>query len=161
MKLRSVLVLTIGVILALSGCSPKEAAMSPEEARDQTLTILNGTIEAAGGADWTLDREGFAAPQECRVDDEDGVSFTHGAFTASRGPDPAADVQRVADYWASLGIDSRIESNPVPAVFGSGGPVKAISFATAPTYAISLGGICVPGNPYDYYDESPAATPAG
>ena len=130
--------------------------MSPEEARDQVLTILNGTIEAAGGSDWTLDRQGFAAPQECRVDNQDGVSFTHGAFTTSLGPDPAADIQRVADYWTSLGIDSRVTSNPVPAVFGSGGPVKAISFATAPTYAISLGGICVPGNPYDYYSPSPA-----
>ncbi|MFG6278495.1 hypothetical protein [Microbacterium sp. 5K110] len=135
--------------------------MSPEDARDQALTILNGTIEAAGGSDWTLIRQGFAAPQECRVDNQDGVSFAHGAFTTNLGADPAGDVQRVADYWTSLGIDSRIESRPVPAVFGSGGPVKAISFATAPTYAISLGGICVPGNPYDYYDQSPAATPAG
>lgn len=135
--------------------------MSPEEAREQTLKVLTGTIAAAGGSDWTLDRHGTAIPEECRVDNQDGVTFAHGAFTKSLGSDPAADVQRVADYWTSLGIDSRIESDPVPAVFGSGGPVKAISFATAPTYAISLGGVCVPGNPYDYYGQSPAATPAG
>ncbi|WP_043361172.1 hypothetical protein [Microbacterium testaceum] len=90
------------------------------------------------------------------------MTFSLGGYAQTEGTDPAADVQRVADYWASLEITSRIVSKPVPVVFGSGGPVNAISFSTAPTYAISVGGICVPGNPFDYYDDdyrAPSPTP--
>ena len=123
--------------------------MTPEQARDQTMNVLDGTMAASGATGWVRDAKGQPLPQQCKVGDEDGVSFGHGGYAQTGGADPAADAQRVADYWATIGIESRIVSDPVYVVFGEGGPVKAISFSTAPTYAISVGGSCVPGNPFD------------
>ncbi|MDF2664574.1 MAG: hypothetical protein K0R81_424 [Microbacterium sp.] len=127
--------------------------MTPEQAREQTVSVLQGTIEASGESDWVLDAKGSPLPGPCSINGEDGVTFSLGAYSTAERTDPAADAQNVADYWASIGIPSRIVSDPVPRVFGGGGPVNAISFSTAPTYAISVGGICVPGNPFDYYDD--------
>jgi len=127
--------------------------MSPHEARDQTVKVLQDTINVIDATDWVLDAKGAPLPGQCSVKGQEGVTFSLGGYAQTVGTDPAADVQRVADYWASLGITSRIVSEPVPVIFGSGGPVNAISFSTAPTYAISVGGICVPGNPFDYYDD--------
>ncbi|MDF2990730.1 MAG: hypothetical protein K0S37_1244 [Microbacterium sp.] len=133
--------------------------MSPHDAREQTVKVLRDTINVIDATDWVLDAKGTPLPGQCSVDGEDGVTFSLGGYAQTEGADPAADVQRVADYWATLGIASRIVSEPVPVVFGSGGPVNAISFSTAPTYAISVGGICVPGNPFDYYYDYRAPSP--
>jgi len=133
--------------------------MAPEQARDQTMEVLYGTMTASGAPGWTPAREGEPIPQQCEVDGKEGVTFGHGAYAQPEGRDAKADVQRVADYWATLGIESRIVTDPVYVVFGTGGPVNAISFATSPTYAISLGGICVPGDPFDYYDGLPTPPP--
>ncbi|MDQ1082302.1 MULTISPECIES: hypothetical protein [Microbacterium] len=133
--------------------------MTPEQARDQTMSVLDGTMAASGATGWVRDAQGEPIPQDCQIDDRPGVTFGHGGYAGTPGTDPAADAQRVVDYWTSIGIDSRVVTDPVIVVFGSGGPVKAISFATSPTYAISLGGICVPGNPLDYYGGLPTPPP--
>ncbi|SIR95088.1 hypothetical protein [Microbacterium sp. RURRCA19A] len=134
--------------------------MTPIEARDQTNSVLDGTIAAAGAADWVRDRNGSPIPEECTVDGAGGVTFGHGAYARVSGDDPSADAQRVADYWTSIGIETRIVNDPTPTVFGRGGPVNAISFGTAPGYTISLGGVCVPGDPFDYYDDIPTPAPS-
>lgn len=148
------------VAVFLVSCTPEEKHyVTPEQARDQTMDVLYGTMSASGVSGWVTDREGEPIPQDCNVGGEDGVTFGHGAYAQPEGRDPAADAQRVVDYWTSIGIESRVVTDPVIVVFGSGGPVKAISFATDPTYAISLGGICVPGNPFDYYGGLPTPPP--
>lgn len=134
--------------------------MTPEQARDQTMDVLNGTISASGATDWVLDGDGSAIPQQCDADGEGGVTFGHGGYATAPGGDPAADARRVADYWTSIGIETRVVSDPTPTVFGRGGPVNAISFGTAPGYTISLGGVCVPGDPFDYYDDIPTPAPS-
>jgi hypothetical protein len=134
--------------------------MTPEQARDQTMSVLNGTISASGVPDWVLDGDGSAIPQQCNADGEGGVTFGHGGYATTPGEDPAADAQRVADYWTSIGIESRIVSDPTPTVFGRGGPVNAISFGTAPGCTISLGGVCVPGDPFEYYGDTPTPAPS-
>ncbi|KSU54767.1 hypothetical protein AS029_07400 [Microbacterium enclense] len=146
--------------LLLVGCTREETEhMTPEQARDQTMSVLYGTMRASGITGWIPDAEGQPLPQGCKVADEDGVTFGHGAYAQPENTDPAADAQRVVDYWDTLGIQSRVVTDPVIVVFGSGGPVNAISFATSPTYAISLGGICVPGDPFAYYDGLPTPPP--
>ena len=153
-----------GVLIAagfmMAGCSTGEAAMTPEQARDQTMSVLNGTISASGATDWILDGDGSAIPQQCDADGGGGVTFGHGGYATTPGGHPAADAQAVAEYWTSLGIETRIVSDPTPTVFGRGGPVNAISFGTAPGYTISLGGVCVPGDPFDYYDDTPTPAPS-
>lgn len=159
---RGLLAAATAIVLAggLASCATtKEEFMTPQEAQQQVVEILEGTMLASGATDWVPDRNGLAIPQECVRNGQSGVTFGHGAYTTTLGSDPVADAQRVADYWATLGIKSRIVTDPVPRVFGEGGPVNAISFSTAPTYAISVGGPCVPGNPYDFYDQTPTPRP--
>lgn len=133
--------------------------MTPEQARDQTMSVLDGTMAVSGVTGWVRDAGGQPLPQQCDEGGNQGVAFGHGGYSRAKSADPAADVQRVADYWSSIGIDPRIISEPVYVVFGSGGPVKNISFSTGPNYAISIGGICVPGDPFDYYDGLPTPPP--
>lgn len=128
--------------------------MTPEEALDQITSVLDGTVSASGATGWVLDGDGSSIPQQCDVNGERGVTFGHGGYATIPGGDPAADAPRVADYWTSLGIETRIVSDPTPTVFGRGGPVNAISFSTSPGYTISVGGTCVPGNAFDYYDDT-------
>lgn len=165
----SVVTFAIVATLVLTSCSAREnvrtqeqargQTTTPEQARDQTMDVLNGTITASGATDWVLDGDGSAIPQQCNADGEGGVTFGHGGYATAPGGDPAADAQRVADYWTSIGIETRVVSDPTPTVFGRGGPVNAISFGTAPGYTISLGGVCVPGDPFDYYDDIPTPAP--
>ena len=129
--------------------------MTPERAREQTLEILRATIAASGASDWVLDRDDVPLPQQCDIDGKQGVGFNHGGYAVTEGSDPAADAQRVAEYWASVGIEARVVTDPVPRVFGGGGPVDAISFSTSPGYTISVGGTCVPGNAFEFYSPSP------
>ncbi|MDI9892424.1 hypothetical protein [Microbacterium sp. IEGM 1404] len=130
--------------------------MSPEEAREQTLEILQATIAASGASDWVLDRDDVPLPQQCEIDGKEGVAFNHGGYAVTERANPAADAQRVAEYWASVGIDARVVSDPVPRVFGGGGRVDAISFSTSPGYTICVGGTCVPGNAFEFYSPSPS-----
>lgn len=156
MKRRALAAVAVFITLVLTSCSAKENVMTPEQAREQTLEILQATIAASGASDWVLDRDDVPLPQQCEIDGKEGVAFNHGGYAVTEGSDPAADARRVADYWTSVGIDARVVSDPVPRVFGGGGPVDAISFSTSPGYTISVGGTCVPGNAFDYYNDTPS-----
>jgi len=133
--------------------------MTPEESRALAVTILHSTMEAANSSDWIIDADGIPLAEPCEIQGQDGVAFSLGARSASRSDDPTSDVERVVEYWQSIGITSRVVSQPVPRAFGVGGPIKAISFSTAPTYAVSVSGECVPGDAFDYYDDYRAPSP--
>lgn len=129
--------------MALVGCGSTEEKMKPDEARDSLTTIAHDTAAL-------LDVEGWAengAPLANTCDSGSGVKWAY--FYAAPRPDadPAADAKTVADYWESLGLDVRTNTEHDPVVFGTGGPVRSISFSTGPSvYDVSGTSLCVPGD---------------
>ena len=131
--------------LIVTGCSPKEARMSPEETRDALVALVHDSAAKLDATGW--DESDVPSAMRCG----DGVKwgYTYGAPIPDA--DYEADAQTVLDYWTSLGITARMDTSHDPVVFGEGGPVQSISFQTGPgSYAFSATSTCAPGNPDDY-----------
>jgi len=146
------------LVAAVSGCAPQQPP-TPEQARDSVVDTVGGTRRLFADMDWTDVYGGIPTPGECIVGEQKGVDFSVTVYTPEADTDRTADAQKVAAYWQSLGISVRTVADPYPAVYGTGGPVKAIAFSSAPRYSIQAGGWCVPGNPYDFYDVTPSSSP--
>lgn len=132
------------VVGVVSGCVGAEDVMSPEESRDVLVETIAETAALIEGPGWVEDGE--PSPQPCAVGGARGTKYAHGMWAPPQPDrDWLADVEKVAEYWESLGMDVRIVRSG-PAVFGSGGPVQNISFSTDPgNYSISGTALCGPG----------------
>ena len=150
-------------VMATLGCAPVQPSEphTPEDVRDAVVDTVTGTRALFPDLGWTMQNSGVPTPGECDANGVKGADFGMSGYTTDVGTDRVADAEKVRNYWQSLGIAVRTVAEPYPAVFGSGGPVKAISFLTAPTYSIDAGGLCAPGNPYDFYDVTPSSLPPG
>jgi ABC-type transport system substrate-binding protein len=134
------------VLLLLAGCTPtpkEDPAMTPHEARDQLVKTVKDTAARLTVGGWKED----SAPDVGACDgDVPSVDYGYG-YGAAPGTDHLADAQKVAEYWKTLGMTVRVETSPDPVVFATGGPVKGVSFSTAPgNYYISGTSLCVPGD---------------
>jgi len=126
--------------------------MTPQESRDALARTIAATAALIDGPDWAETSE--PAPQECETGWATGTKYGY-AYSAPRPDrDRLADVEKVAEYWESLGMDIRIDIPSGPVVYGSGGPVQNISFSTDPgDYGIGGTSLCAPGEPADEDEE--------
>lgn len=137
---------TVGVLIALiataslAGCVQEEE-MTPGEARSSLIQITQDTAALLDVVGW--ERHGDATVGPCG----DGVNWAYVESAPVPDSAPLDDAKTVADYWESLGITVRINTEKSPVVFGSGGPVTAISFGAGPnTYNIAGTSACAPGD---------------
>lgn len=127
-------------MITLTGCTQEEK-MTPDEARASLIQITQDTATQLGVSGWK--RRGGASVGSCR----DGVNWGYTEYAPVPDSVPLDDVKIVADYWESLGLTVQVNTEKSPVVFGSGGPVAAISFGAGPnTYNIAGTSICVPGD---------------
>ncbi|MFN3948954.1 hypothetical protein [Microbacterium sp.] len=119
--------------------------MSPTDASDALVATVEATAEVLDVTGWNWD----GAPEvgNCGARRGERVNWTYGYGAPPPDGDHNADAQKVADYWRSLGMDVRIAESPVPSVYATGGPVRGLSFITAPgDYYIAGTSLCVPGD---------------
>jgi hypothetical protein len=133
-----------GVLCAvLAACTSSEEQMTPETVRVTLVTTVTDTAALIEGPDWaeTL----TTGAQECAVGAVPGTMYGY-AYSAPRPDrDRLADVEKVAEYWESLGMDIHIVPER-PAVYGAGGPIQSIEFSTDPgNYLIGGTSLCAPG----------------
>ena len=133
------------VTLMIAGCGAKEEQMSPDEAREALTTITHDTADLLAVDGWA--ENGAPLVSEC----SSGVKWAYFYGAPLPDSDRAADAKTVAEYWKSLGIEVRTNTEHDPVVFGTGGPIQSISFSTGPSvYDISGTSLCVPGDADDY-----------
>lgn len=138
--------LVAAVAVLATGCTSKEDLVTPEEARDSLVTVTSETaalVESVGA--WSP--SGDPSAGSCNG----GLNWDYGI--SAPPPDSARleDAQTVADYWTSLGMEVRVQTDPDPVVYATGGPLKGISFSTGPgLYSIGGTSMCAPGDPDDY-----------
>ena len=119
--------------------------MSPEQARDALVSTVESSAKLLDAQGWTWD----GAPEvgNCGQQSGDRVNYTYGYGAPPPDSDRSADAHKVADYWRSLGMEVRIVDEPAVVVYATGGPVKGLSFSTAPgDYHIAGTSLCVPGD---------------
>ena len=131
--------------LVLAACTSSEDSMTPQKSRDALVSTIRDAAALIEGPDWAETSE--PAPQECETGWATGTKYGY-AYSAPRPDrDRLADVEKVAEYWESLGMDIHIVPER-PAVYGSGGPVQNIRFSTDPgNYSIGGTSLCAPGAP--------------
>ena len=118
--------------------------MTPDEARDMLAATIADTAALIDGPEWA---EAYASlPQECAAGGARGTKYGY-IYSAPRPDrDRLADVEKVAEYWESLGMSVRVDIKSGPVVFGAGGPVQNIEFSTDPgNYSIGGTSLCAPG----------------
>ena len=119
--------------------------MTFEEARDTLVATIRDTAALIDGPDWAETSE--PAAQECAAGGARGTKYGYTYSAPRPDRDRLADVEKVAEYWKSLGMDVRILPER-PAVYGAGGPVQNISFSTDPgDYGIAATSLCGLGDP--------------
>ena len=117
--------------------------MTPDEARDMLAATIADTAALIDGPEWA--ETSVPVAQECVVGGARGTKFGHDIAAPRPDRDRRADVEKVADYWKSLGMSVRIIIDR-PAVYGAGGPVQNIEFSTDPgNYLIGGTSLCAPG----------------
>ncbi|WP_146185141.1 hypothetical protein [Microbacterium sp. HMWF026] len=143
LKRRLAVTAASALTIALAGCSVQsEERISADQARDALHSLISDTAEQLGDGTWN---EVVGPPYSSKCGSADAVKFAYSVST-ERGMDPRADAEEVAEYWLRLGMSVKISDGPVLAVFGSGGPVSAVSFGTGPAvYSISGTSRCSTG----------------
>lgn len=140
------LVLVLATTQMTSACAAsKEEVVSSTNAREALVATVEETAGVLEVTGWNWD----GAPEvgNCGARRGERVDWTYGYGAPPPDGDHGADAQRVADFWRSLGMDVRIVESPVPAVYGTGGPVRGLTFITAPgDYYIAGTSLCVPGD---------------
>lgn len=145
--------MALAAAVLLAGCTPdakENPAATPHEARDALVKTIHDTAARLAVEGWNED----SAPDVARCDAaEPSVAYGYG-YGAPSGTEHLADAEKVAAYWKTLGMSVRVVTEPDPVVFGTGGPVKALSFSTAPgDYYIDGTSLCVPGDVGTLTDE--------
>ena len=144
-RLFATLTVALALCVGLAACSNPEDAMTPQEARDILVATITETAALVEGPDWA--ETSVPAPQECAVGGAAGTKYGHDMAAPRPDRDRLADVEKVAAYWESLGMNVRILPER-PVVYGSGGPIQNISFSTDPgNYLIGGTSLCAPGKP--------------
>lgn len=135
------------LIAALVACTSSEDSLTPQESRDALASTIAETAALIDGPDWAETSE--PSPQRCETGWATGTKYGY-AYSAPRPDrDRLADVEKVAEYWESLGMDIHIVPER-PAVYGAGGPIQNIEFSTDPgNYSIGGTSLCAPGEPAD------------
>ncbi len=124
--------------------------MTPHEARDQLVNTIHDTAALMDVKGWNED----GAPSVGSCDDGAGVNWGYGYGAPQQDRDLLADAEVVADYWTSLGMSVRTNTDHEPAVFATGGPVQGLRLATGPgDYYIVGTSLCVPGDANQTIDE--------
>lgn len=81
---------------------------------------------------------------------DEGAAYQFVLWSTERSNEVNADAERVAEYWESLGITTRIVAHgEYPVVYGTDGPVKNTSFdtdAVGKTYSLTAVAHCAPGD---------------
>jgi len=123
--------------------------MTPHEGRDAVVNLVVDTTEHLDVGTWQANH-GAAAPQNCTMKNEgEGASYQFSLW-ADQGTSFDEDIQRVADYWESLGMETRsVDHGQYPVLYGTGGPVFRASFDTnGPGNSYRIGAVspCTPGD---------------
>lgn len=137
-------VFAAGVVI-FTGCGSQEEQMTPDQARDALTSVTHDSADLLKIDGWT--ESGVPSAGSCA--DDLNWEYIYGA----PAPDgaPLDDAQTVADYWKSLGMTVRVNTEHDPVVFANGGSLRGISFSTGPgNYHFSGTTLCVPGDPDDY-----------
>ncbi|WP_181157589.1 hypothetical protein [Microbacterium sp. MYb62] len=110
------------------------------------MSTIADTAALVDGPDWAETSE--PSPQRCETGWATGTKYGY-AYSAPRPErDRIADVEKVAEYWKSLGMSVHIDIDNGPVVFGVGGPIQNIEFSTDPgNYSIGGTSLCAPGEP--------------
>lgn len=140
----------IGTLTACAGS--EEDQMSPEQAKDALVSTVEDSAALLDVSGWTWD----GAPEvgNCGQRSGDRVNYTYGYGAPPPDGNRAADAEKVADHWRSLGMDVRTVEEPVVVVYATGGPVQGLSFSTGPgDYHIAGTSLCVPGDAADLREQ--------
>ena len=142
----SVAAAMLGTVAACAGAEGDD--MSPEQARDALVRTVEDSAALLDVSGWTWD----GAPEvgNCGQSRGERVDYSYGYGAPRPDNDNAADAQKIADYWRTLGMEVRVVDEPLIVVYATGGPVGGLSFSTAPgDYHIAGTSLCVPGNADD------------
>ena len=99
--------------------------MTPEQVRDSLIKIAEDTAALLDIDGW---KDEVSLAQGCSAGVEFGYTYAAPPADSVR----LAEARKVAEYWRSLGMETRVNSENDPVVFGSGGPIQSISFSTGP-----------------------------
>lgn len=136
-----------------TGCTAtpnQEQAMDAVEYHDVVVNLVIDTTEQLDVDGWQANH-GAAKPEGCTLENgETGAAYKFSLW-AERGTAYEADAQRVAEYWESLGMDTRVvDHGGYPVVYATGGPVQRASFTTdaaQESYRVGAISYCAPGDP--------------
>lgn len=137
-------VFAAGVVI-FTGCGSQEEQVTPDQVRDALTSVTHDSADLLKIDGWT--ESGVPSAGSCA----DGLNWEY--IYGAPAPDgaPLDDAQTVADYWKSLGMTVRVNTEHDPVVFANGGSLRGISFSTGPgNYHFSGTTLCVPGDPDDY-----------
>lgn len=130
--------------LMVSACVPATGDQaSPERAQDDLVNLVTKTATLVDPEGWSdLGKPSWGS---CSVDGGDGVRASW-FYTREPLTEHTSNAQRVADYWASLGMNVRVVSEPTVSVYAEGAAAASIAFHTEPgLYSVSGTSVCVPG----------------
>ena len=158
------------VLVGVTGCSTDQQATTPEaaetapaddtieQARQDPIDLVTATTALLASDNWESS-SGTPWPGTCTLPNgEDGAYYSYSLRTDQRPDDVAADVQKVVDYWESLGLSTRIvDHGEYPTVYATGGPVVRASFMSkipgADKYEVGAVGGSGPGDIFALQDE--------
>jgi hypothetical protein len=119
--------------------------MSPEQARDTLVSTVEETSTVLDVSGWA--RTGAPEVGNCGDRPGERANYNYGYSAPPQSRDFAADAQKVAEHWKSLGMEVRVVDSPSVVVYATGGLVEGLSFSTGPgNYYIVGTSLCVPGD---------------
>lgn len=137
-----------------TGCTTTNLSADPQttphHGRDAVIQLVVNITEQLDANNWTA-ATGTATAQSCTMPNGDeGAAYQFVLWSTERSNEVNADAERVAEYWESLGITTRIVAHgEYPVVYGTDGPVKNTSFdtdAVGKTYSLTAVAHCAPGD---------------
>lgn len=102
MKSRTLLAAATAAVLSLSGCvMAPGSGVSPDEARERFLAVLDSTQDALGG---TWDKKDDPTPRNCTIPLwVEGIRFP-GLRLGGEPATPEAALDTVQEHWDALGM---------------------------------------------------------
>lgn len=148
-------IVAVGLILAMTtGCTitaqHEDPQMTPHHGRDAVVQLVVDTTEQLEPGNWSAST-GTATAQSCTMSNGDeGAAYQFVLWSTEHSDDVKADAELVADYWASLGMTTRIAAHgEYPVVYGNEGLGQNTSFdtdAAGQTFSITAVAHCAPGD---------------
>ena len=128
---RAIAVFLLTFALALTGCGAKESQMTPERARDSLIKIAEDTAALLDIDGW---KDEVSLAQGCSA----GVEF---GYTYAAPPADSvclAEARKVAEYWRSLGMETRVNSEMTRSSSEAAAPFRASASPRAQGCTTSL-----------------------